>query len=36
MAALTHGSYDGMPADLAPLPQSQGVEAMKDITFGSV
>ncbi|KAL1994679.1 hypothetical protein VTN49DRAFT_2149 [Thermomyces lanuginosus] len=36
MAALTHGSYDGMPADLAPLPQSQGVEAMKDITFGSI
>jgi hypothetical protein len=37
MAAVTYDAYkDEMPAEFAPLSQSQGVEALKDITYGSV
>lgn len=37
MAAAPLGSYkDEMPVELSPLPPSQGMEALKDIVFGSV
>jgi hypothetical protein len=37
MAAAPLGSFkDAMPVELSPLPPSQGMEALKDIAFGSV